>query len=350
MNHQEKVLAISRAYALFSEIYARGITGTLLPVLQQLPGMPAIEGPAPEEYAASHFQLFGQGVYPYASVFLEEDGLLGGSVTETASAFYVEFGYLPNENESPDHIAAELSALAFLSGAQSDAEADGATYHIQRIRHLQRRFLDEHLLLWLPALVNAVQQQPETIYHSIAEQTLDLVLTHRQMLGDELAHSASGYSLPDAPDLMVQEKTSLKDIANYLLTPVYTGFYLSHDDITRLGSAFRLPHGFGSRKQMFSNLLRTAADYDAFGLLISEIEKLITRWLVFYQAQSLLSEDVKQVWLQRLNQTRELLLQIKDLSERQQNMFEEDIDTAIVAQGGALPGCAARGGTDDCSI
>ncbi|MDQ7035200.1 MAG: molecular chaperone TorD family protein [Anaerolineae bacterium] len=233
--------------------------------------------------------------------------------------FYHEVGFSATSHENADHIGVEFSLMAFLCGAESDALADKVPHHVQRMRHLQRRFLDEHLLLWLASCVKAVQEQGQGIYTDIATQSLALVLEHRQQLGDDLMLPTSVFALADVPNLLTDEKTSLRDIAHYLLTPAYTGFFLSSDDIKRLGAKFRVPHGFGNRQQILINLLRTAADYDLFEAVFEEFSIIAKNWLQYYE-NLMLPQAIKTPWMARLSHS------ITTLSDLRQTAIEANTE------------------------
>lgn len=308
MNEHERTIAFSRAYALFADIFQQGVNADSASLFE------IADGKSESEYGAEHYQLFGRNVFPFEAIFLGIDGLLGGEITDSVTTFYQSLGFSAPIDENADHLSVELTLMAFLSGAESDAIADNVTHQIQRMRQLQRRFLDEHLLRWLPACVSAIQQQGKSDYQDVASQILALTIEHRTQLGDDLMMTESAFQLPDVPDLINDEKTSLRDIASYLLTPSYTGFFLSSDDIKRLGAQFRLPHGFGKRQQILTNLLRTASDYGAFGDVIESLKQMAERWLAFYEGLDQLPDIIKNEWIARLKLSIEMLEKINQLA------------------------------------
>ncbi|MEO1166671.1 MAG: molecular chaperone TorD family protein, partial [Chloroflexota bacterium] len=249
MNEEQSTLAYGRAYALFSEVYRYGLREASARIL-------GVDYDNSQD-GASHYQLFIHNVFPHESIFLGDDGLLGGVITERVVAFYEQIGFQADSSDSADHISNELSALAHLCFAEHDAIVDDLVHEVQRLRQLQRRFLDEHLLRWLATFWLAVQQQEQSVYAAIVQQSFELVYRHREALGDDLMAQNNPFTLRPSPDLIDDQKTSLRDIARYLLIPAYTGFYLSSDDIKRIGMRLRLPHGFGKRQQILANLLRT---------------------------------------------------------------------------------------------
>jgi TorA maturation chaperone TorD len=311
-NLTELAQARGRAYALFARLYQKGLTTDLLPLVAEIPEL--AEGAHLKDYdadeaAGDHYNLFGFNVFPYASVFLDESATLGGRVTQNVLSFYHKGGFdIALESESADHIALQLQFLAFLSAAEGEALEDELVHVALSIKQLQRRFMDEHLMTWLPAFVLAIRQQGDVFHRNLANLTIEMVLHHREDLGNDLLATETRFSLPPAPDILADEKTSLKDIAAYLVIPAYSGLYWSRADITRLARSQSLPRGFGSRQQMLTNLLRSAADYDQFPALLEEIRALVAMWMQSYQilADSR-GEPFAKIWLERLETTDRLL-------------------------------------------
>jgi hypothetical protein len=103
-------------------------------------------------------------------------------------------------------------------------------------------------------------------------------------------------------------------VAAYLLTPAHSGFYLSRDDIARLGRQFHLPRGFGDRRQMLTNLLRSAAEYDSLPVLVGELLRFVSIWQEHYRhlrdASPVAMENIATVWIKRLSGTDTLLAEL----------------------------------------
>ncbi|MEM9952738.1 MAG: molecular chaperone TorD family protein [Chloroflexota bacterium] len=306
MNEEQSALAYGRAYALFSEVYRQGLREASARIL-------GVDYDNSQD-GASHYQLFVHNVFPYESIFLGNDGLLGGVVTERVVTFYERIGFQADSSDSADHISNELSALAHLCFAEHDAIVNDLVHEVQRLRQLQRRFLDEHLLRWLATFWLAVQQQEQSVYTAIVQQSFELVCRHREALGDDLMAQDKLFILPRSPDVIDDEKTSLRDIARYLLTPAYTGFYLSSDDIKRIGTRLRLPHGFGKRQQILTNLLRTASDYELFPETIAVFKASALDWHTQLESLAGLPVAIQQVWLARLDETLAVLNHIEQMA------------------------------------
>jgi TorA maturation chaperone TorD len=322
-------LARHHTYILLSRLYLEGLTSELLPYVQALPSLAATlpDSFEADEVAADYQNLFGFNIFPYESIFLDPSGLLGGAMTERVTNDYREAGFALHQAERADHIGNELAFLAFLSGAEADAWEDNLVGIALRMRQMARDFLQTHLLRWLPPLIIALQQQPNAFYARLADLTLEIVTTHLSVppsnladmnllspSSDNAAQIPQASFLPPAPALFTDEKTGLKDIASYLITPPMSGIYLSRDDIVQLGRQQRLPRGFGKRQQMLSNLLRVASQYDEWLTLLSSFQEQLEAWqaaYINYQVTYPHLGPFAEVWLARTTHTSDLLQQMK---------------------------------------
>lgn len=287
-------LARSRAYGLLSQLHLIGVTAQNLAQVRAIPELATHLGSPFEvdEAAADHHHLFGFNVHPYQSYFVDPAGLLGGPVAEGVAQAYQLMGFQADlAGESADHIGLELGFLAFLCAAEAEALEDGQAAIARQMADHQLVFMGDHLLLWIGPLTLAVGQQGHGFYEALAQVTLDLVQEHALALCSRLRRPlADETSLPAAPAILEDEVTGLKEIAEFLLTPVYSGIYLSRDDIGRLARRQAIPRGFGDRRQLLLNLLRSAANYDALGDVIDNLAALTGRWLAGYD------EMITQEW------------------------------------------------------
>lgn len=325
MQPLDETRARSRVYGLFSHLYERGLTTDVLPVVQAIPDLASLL-PDPfdeDEAAADHYTLFGLEVFPYAGLFLDAEGRLGGPTADQVQRLYAQIGFQPVlDRESADHLGHEMALLAFLSEAEAEAVENAEPRETERVRRLQRQFVDSHLLEWLPAFVCAAEQQPYPFYAALSRLTLDVVLDHRAGLDDEGSeHTGHSERVAPAPptDILDKAGTGLKDIAEYLATPTRSGFFLSRSDIAQLGRAERLPRGFGSRVQTLTNLLRAAVEFDRMEALLDALGKRVGVWEKFYQEQH--NNDLQsvrttsQIWLERLAGTKSIIGRMRKAGE-----------------------------------
>jgi TorA maturation chaperone TorD len=269
-------------YALLGRLFVDGLNDELLPYVHAIPELVSTlpDSLDVDEAAADYQHLFCFNLFPYESIFLDTTGLLGGAISEAVWRNYERAGYSVNKAAtSADHIGPELSFMAFLAGAEAEAWEDGQAAVAQQMQQQQRDFLQAHLLRWLPPLALAVRRQGQLFFTALADLTLAFVHSHYASMG---SRAAIDFRLPAPPTLLDDEKTGLKEIAAYLATPLYSGFYLSRDDVGRMGRQQRLPRGFAGRSQMLLNLMRAAVQYDALPALLAELQSLTDGWQKAY--------------------------------------------------------------------
>ncbi len=337
MEHGELIQGRSRVYTLFGHLLEYGVTEEVLPVLWEVPELAQHIAAVfdADEAAADYQELFGFNVFPYVSVFLEVNRLVGGEITNRLYDFFRMAGFgLSLTDESADHVSHSFAFLAYLSAYELEAMETGNYPELERVRSLQARFMDELLFWWLLPFVRAIEQQPYPFFRSLGRLILEFVLEHRRQLG-ELSGPMDVPPLADVPSLE-EPHVGLREIARYLTTPVWTGLFLSRGDIARLARKKQLPRGFGSREMLLENLLRSAVRYDALEELLDNLEALIQESEAFYES---LPSDVPSVhpvvdfWLRRLGRTREHLHRIREAALAAEEDGEEPPDARRIERG-----------------
>ncbi len=330
LTETDAALARSRAYLLLGRLFLRGVTAEIIdhvhavePLAQCLASLGGDgEGHVDlDEAAAAHHDVFGFNIFAYESTFLDETARAGGRVTEHVSDFYRDAGFpIVETSESPDHVGVELNFLGFLS--KMEAEHDGAD--AEAAREFSRAFLDTHLLRWFRGLRHALGVHGHPFFCALGDVTAELLLEHRRALGagegDQGDQSAPAGSDTRGVELLDDPKTGLRDIAEYLLVPADAGIYLSRASIRALSRTKNLPAGFGTRANMMSNLLRSAADYDGLEhvteALLAHVDDTRQAWLAFADELSDVTGPVADAWIARLDDTEQLLGAIRDAAGR----------------------------------
>lgn len=130
------------------------------------------------EYARMFVGPFALPAAPYASVFLDPEGLVHGPTTREVASMYAEAGQAvdPEQHEPPDHVALELEFLALLDECAVEGPPDAE--RIQRMprdRELRTRFL-AHACSWMPAFCARVRTEEGTRFYGALADCLDSVL------------------------------------------------------------------------------------------------------------------------------------------------------------------------------
>lgn len=312
-NSAQKARARSYSYSLFSRLFLSPITAEILPYLQAVDELQAAlpQSINLEELAADHHQLFAFNVFPYEAVFLDDSGLLGGAVTDAVRRRYQQAGYHVDATaSSPDHIGHELGLLAFLSAAEADAHEDREQQHVHRLRRHQSEFLEHHLLRWLPPLTLALRDHQLPFYARVGQMTLQLV--QEQMADLHGSAPRTPEPLPPAPQPLQDSESGLSEIAAFLVTPLHSGLYLSRETIGALARELDLPRGFGSRKQLLLNTLRSAAQYERLDAVLDALQALAAEWADgLASVASGPSAPFVAVWQERVVATRNMLREMQ---------------------------------------
>ncbi|MEM7125019.1 MAG: molecular chaperone TorD family protein [Chloroflexota bacterium] len=301
----QSALARSRLYWLLGRLLLTGPSADLWPLLDAIEDLRLPLGADPEwpEWAAQHQQIFGFSLFPFGSFFLDTSGMVGGQVAERVVEETTRLGYRPQDQSVGwDHIGVELDCLSFLCAAEGDAWQDNLPQQTQHIRMEAGRFLQDHLLCWLVPCLWAIRAEGNGFYQAVAETTFALVaghysnLTNSDLTNSNLAGSPPPtrqdfqakkfnqskqteeshlFTLPEPPSLLDDETTSLRDIATFLMTPPYSGLFISRTTVTAWARALQLPRGFSTRTDMLVNLMQAGVQYDGFSPLITQIETTV---------------------------------------------------------------------------
>lgn len=274
----QAAIARGRAYDLFAAFFRDGLTEERLPHLQGIaslaPHLPAQVHA--DEAAARHYGVLQRQVQPFASVFLSEEGLLGGEMSSRARDLGARSGFVARDEE-PDHLSELLALLAGLCGAEADAYRDGQTDALARIHGLQREILGAVLLRFLPVLVPALRPV-DALYAEVAELALELAADHwmaRRFEDDPL----EDWALPQCDDLLSNPKVGLKAISRRLTTPGKVGVFWAPEAISQFARELEVGTGFGKRWQMVEVMMHGAAHQDRWDQLCGVLEGDLIRWM-----------------------------------------------------------------------
>ncbi len=156
-------------------------------------------GPLQQEFHDLFRVPLGRYVMPYEAVYRDERvvgeararGLLMGPSTLAVMAAYRESGlHVSSEaGELPDHVGIELSFMALLCGREQEAWQAADQEGARRIMRREQRFLEEHLLRWVPALSRRIAENAQTdFYRGVALLTEEFLLADAATLARAFHH------------------------------------------------------------------------------------------------------------------------------------------------------------------
>jgi TorA maturation chaperone TorD len=227
-------------------------------------------GPLPT--AAEHTDLFLLQLYPFASVYLDRAGKLGGEARDRIAGFWRALEMSPPTE--PDHLTVLLAFYSRLLELETQTEGESAA----RWHHIRVAFLWEHLLSWLPPYLDKMQDLQPPFYKEWAD-----------LLVKALTEEVAGSDRPEQLPLHLREAAEMADprsdddgaaLLSSLLAPVRCGFVLVRDDLQRAGHDL----GLGVRAGERSYVLKA---------LLSQDDKATLRWLADEAARW---ADTHQAW------------------------------------------------------
>jgi TorA maturation chaperone TorD len=197
--------------------------------------------------ATEYSDLFLFQLYPYASVYLGAEGMLGGEAGDRVAGFWRAIGQtVPNEH---DHVATLLGLYARLGDLEA-LEAVGGERRAA-LGRARAALLFEQLLCWLPAyLEKAIEIGPPPY------------AKWGRLLRSALLEEAASLEAPELLPLHLREapgppegSDEPAELLAALLAPVRSGMILTRSDLQRAGRDLGLGVRAGERRFVLNALL-----------------------------------------------------------------------------------------------
>lgn len=185
--------------------------------------------PDPVEYT----DLFVHQLPPYASIYLDAEGKIGGEARSRIAGFWRAMRLTPPSE--PDHLATLLGLWASIT-QEAATEQDPERQTL--LGHAAVTLVWEHLASWLTPYLARVPELSKA-FTSWAE-----------LLAAVVEDTLEGAPPPDLPVHLTLEQTGLEgpdDLVAYLLTPIRSGLVLSRADLKRTASELGLGTRIGER-------------------------------------------------------------------------------------------------------
>ncbi len=167
---------------------------------------------------ADHTEVFAFQAPPYASFYLDSDGMLGGEVAARIGGFWQALGYpVPDQ---PDHLAALLGLYGALGERERTEDMPARRLMLGQAR---RALLSEHLLPWVGVFIDVVRQTGIAPWPEWAA-----------LLDESLANEAT--TTPTLqPRHLSEPPDPIEDCGDVrsLLTPVRSGMVITRTDLAR---------------------------------------------------------------------------------------------------------------------
>ncbi len=248
--------------------------------------------PGPDEFV----ETFVLQLYPYSSVYLGAEGMLGGEARDRVAGFWRALGLIPPPE--PDHLAALLGLYASLIDAIDEEPDRARSVLLERAR---AALLWEHLSSWLHPYLYKMDGAP-----SPCAGWAKLV---RAVLAVEEDRAPSPPELPlalrDAPGLP-SDDSALREWTQALLAPVRSGIILTRADLARGARQIGVGVRLGERAFILRSMLEQDA-YAVMGWLASEA----AAWIDVHEHARSGHGGVARWWAGRARHTATVLRNLK---------------------------------------
>ncbi len=245
--------------------------------------------PGPAEFT----DLFESKLYPYASVYLDPTGKLGGEARDRISGFWRALG-LDSPDES-DHLTVMLSFYARMRELEMQSN-DSA---IRKWRHARQAFMSEHLLSWLPFFCDKLADIAAGFYRAwgvLLEQSLR---KESEVLPPT---EALPLHLRQGPTVSDPRNHGGEEFLDSLLAPVRSGIILVRPDLERAGEDLDLGVRIGERRYVTEALLAQDS-VSTLTWLADEAD----RWTERHESRSEWTGTIARFWADRSRHTSRLL-------------------------------------------
>ena len=136
--------------------------------------------------------LFVLSSPPYEAALMDESGHLNSKRTDAVADFYRACGYNPGRGSeglahpsvlAMDHLSVELEFLARLASEEADAWEEGEADLAREKLSLSARFMDEHLMRWMPVYTSSMEEDAEThLYRELAGWIREFAFSDRKYI------------------------------------------------------------------------------------------------------------------------------------------------------------------------
>ena len=243
--------------------------------------------PSPAQYS----DIFLFQLYPYGSVYLGPEGMMGGVARERIAGFWHAVGLTPPPE--PDHLTGLLGLYASLveraerpdeaAGSLGGVEAVGGSEDAESVLADQaaRALLDEHLAPWVFHWLDRVKELTSGTYATWASLLRDVL---DDAYRGAATHSSDLQHLRDAPPLSDPREDGTAEFIKGLLAPVRSGFILTRADLGEIARALDLGLRAGERRYALEHLLaqdpeRTLAALAAEARRQADLHEARASWL-----------------------------------------------------------------------
>ena len=254
-------------------------------------------GLSPLPDVSEYTDIFDFQLYTFASVYLGNEGMLGGEAADRVAGFWRALGQTPPPES--DHLSVMLALYAQLIELEESNDSSNQL----RWRAARKAFLWEHLLSWLPVYLSKLTEIAPPFYKKWSEILQDALFKEARIVGTQELVSLH---LRESDGLVDPRSYEVDEFLQSLLAPARSGMILIRSDLTRAAKHLGLGIRIGERKFIIKSLF----GQDAVGTLDWLAEEA-AGWAPRHQKNIDTLGETARVWENKAVTTNGLLMELR---------------------------------------
>ena len=261
-------------------------------------GVPALEpltGGDPE-VAVQYERLLLRDVPPYESVYLSDDGQLGGEAVPAVAGVYTRHGFDEDGRwrvAGADHLGLQLRFYAQLCAEESAGWEEDRPDRAVAAVEAERSFLADHLGRWGPVaadvLVSAAGAGP---YQALAEALADFLAEEGERLRPAPDHPQVQALEPRVPPARLGPAR----LARWLLAPGSSGVWLDAGTLAEAALRLGIPWRASDPRSQFRKVIEEATDGGDLADLLAGLRPTVERWRDRHAARESSATGSARIW------------------------------------------------------
>lgn len=246
--------------------------------------------------AVQYERLLLRDVPPYESVFLSDDGQLGGETARAVASVYTRHGFDEDARwrvAGADHLGLQLRFYAQLCAEESAGWAEDRPDRAVAAVEAERSFLAEHLGRWGPVaadvLVSAAGAGP---YQALAEALADFLTEE----GERLRPAPDHRELPALEPRVPPARLGPARLARWLLAPGSSGVWLDAGTLAEAALRLGIPWRASDPRSQFGKVIEEATDGGDLADLLAGLRPSVERWRDRHAARESSAPGAARIW------------------------------------------------------
>lgn len=242
------------------------------------------------------YKAFIKDLPPFASIYLSDDGNIGGEPRSVIAGFYRALSQpIPAD---PDHLSNLLSLLAGILNALAESIGSQSPEKAESINRAKDVIVGDHILSWFPAYLLRANE----VFPSSLKNWVSLALDYSSILSTQISNELGQAESVDSSVANFDiDRNDVGQLVSMLTSPGRSGLIVTLSDIEEIARELSLPLRVGRKRFVLEDLFATRSSdiLVAFEFLARRQHQVFNSNLGEFPALK--------IWVDRASHTKELL-------------------------------------------